>query len=346
MATITDIAKVAGVSHMTVSRVLNGAQYHRPTFAKRARNIRKLAREMGYRPNASARAMRQGRFGAVTLMMSADPGRSELPKKMFYGIQAAASHADLTVNLNIVPDDQLTDEQFIPKALRELHSDGLLINYHKSLPAYLRELIDRFAIPSVFLNLDADYDSVCPDDFAAGRTATEHLLSLGHRRIWYVGYSYDHDNYHYSELERRDGYAAAMLDAKLEPVSIDRYHRDLGRTHPNAQAWPQALLQPDRPTAIVCYGKDVDVSIIHHAAARAGLCVPPDLSLMTFDGGPAFDALELDTWLVPEYEVGRVGVEMLLQKILHPEQPLAARKLPFTHNPGESVAPPANNVDR
>ncbi len=340
MATITDIAKAAGVSHMTVSRVLNGADYQRPKYAARAKKIRRLAAELGYRPNASARAIRQGSFGTVTLMMSADPGRSELPKKMFYGIQAAASQADLGVNLNIIPDDQFDDDKFTPKALRELHSDGLLINYHKSLPTHLQDLIDRYAIPSVFLNLDADHDSVRPDDHAAGRAATEHLLALGHRRVWYVGYSYGHDNFHYSELERRDGYAAAMIDAGLKPVCIDRYHGSLGENHRETAAWERAMGRSDRPTAVVCYGSDVDASCIHLAAARVGLGVPRDLSLVSFHGSPAVNDIGLDTWLVPEHEVGRVGVEMLLQKIERPGQPLPARKLSFTHAPGESVAPP------
>ncbi|MGF1632917.1 MAG: LacI family DNA-binding transcriptional regulator, partial [Phycisphaerae bacterium] len=326
------------------------AAYQRPTFAKRARKIRLLAEEMGYRPNASARAIRQGSFGAVTLMMSADPGRSELPKKMFYGLQAAASEADLAVNLNIIPDDQLTDETFVPKALREWHSDGLLINYHKSPPAHLQDLIDAYSIPSVFLNLDVDHNSVRPDDRGAGRTATEHLMAMGHRRIWYVGYSYRHDKFHYSELERRDGYADAMLDAGLEPTCIDSYHLELGVTDPRVytrgltdsrmSGWPAALTSPQGPTAVVCYGPDVDVSVVHHAAARAGLAVPRDLSIVTFGGSPAFDALGIDTWLVPEYDVGFAGLQMLGQRIGEPRKTCPARKLPFRLERGESVAPP------
>jgi len=342
LATITDIAKAAGVSHMTVSRVLNGAEYQRPTFAKRARKIRRLAQEMGYRPNASARAVRSGRFEAITLLMSADPGNSELPKKMFYGIEAAASEADLAVNLNIVPDDQLTDDAFVPKALREWHSDGLLINYHKRPPESLQALIDGYAIPSIFLNLDADHDSVRPDDRGAGRAATEHLLALGHRRITYVGYSYKKHDWHYSEIERRDGYADAMIDAGLKPVCIDRYHAAMGGPGPYLDVWTEALASTDRPTAIVCYGPDVDVSVVHHAAERAGLRVPRDLSIVTFAGSPAFNALGIDTWLVPEHEVGYVGLQLLQERIRRPDKTLPAKKLPFTLEPGESVAPPRN----
>lgn len=341
------LAKRLGISQRTVS---NAFLPHAVISPRTRQRVVAAAQRLGYRPNTSARAIRQGCFNAVTLLMSTDPYRSELPKFMLYGIQSAARAADVAVNLNIVPDDELGEQRFIPKALREWHSDGLLINYHKSLPTHLQQLIDRYRIPSVFLNLDADHDSVCPDDRAAGRAATEQLLALGHRRIWYVGYSYRHDQFHYSELERRDGYSDAMIDAGLQPTCIDAYHGELGSTDsrmptlgitdPRINAWPAVLISQLRPTAVICYGHEVDVSVVHHAAARAGMIVPRDLSIVTFGGSPAFDALGIDTWLVPEYDVGFVGLQMLQERIRQPDQPLPVRKLPFTLKPGESVAPP------
>ncbi len=335
--TQVQLAKQLGVSQRTVS---NAFLPHAAISARTRQRVAAAAQKLGYRPNTSARAIRQGCFNAITLLMSADPYRSELPKFMFYGIQAAARAADVAVHLNIVPDDELGEENFVPKALREWQSDGLLINYHKSLPEHLQQLIDRHGIPSVFLNLDADHDSVRPDDRGAGRAATEHLLALGHRRIWYVGYSYRRDKFHYSELERQDGYADAMLDAGLKPTCIDYYHPELG-TRLLLDAWRRALIATDRPTAVVCYANDLDLSVVHHAATLAGLIVPRDLSLVTFDGSPAVGAIGIDTWLVPEAEVGRIGFKMLQQKIRQPKRMLAGRKVPFTHEPGESVAPPS-----
>lgn len=334
--TITAIADRVGVSHSTVSRVLNGADYRRPAYREQARRIRRVAEQMGYRPNSSARAMQSRRFHAVSLLMSADESRSELPKKMFYGLQAAARAADLTVNLNIVPDHRLTDARFVPKALRELHSDGLLINYHKHPPEDLQRLIDACRVPTVFLNLDAQHDCVRPDDHAAGRDATRRLIELGHRRIAYVGYSFKRHNFHYSEIDRRDGYASAMRDAGLTPWLIDATHAELRPERPSA--WDALFASPERPTAVVCYGQ-TGLTTVHHAAARQRLRVPDDLSLITFSGSPVFNALPIETWLTPEHDVGRVGLETLCHKIDQPLRTFDARLLPFNRYDGQSVGP-------
>ncbi len=345
---ISVIAKRVGVSEMTVYRALNGGEYRRPTFRKRADKIRQMAEELGHRPNASARATREGRFRTITLLMSADPGRSELPKHMFYGIQAAASQHDLAVNLNIIPDEQLTDPSFVPKALRELHSDGLLINYHKHPPARLQEIIERHDIPSVFLNLDADHDSARPDDFGAGQAATQQLIELGHRRIWYVGYSFKRENFHYSEIDRRDGYIRTMIDAGLEPTAIDRYNAVFGQRSTDeirTEPWERLFCTDKAPTAVLCYG-EIGFSTVHITATRAGLRVPDDLSLATFSGTPRFSGLPMTTWLSPEYEVGRVGLDMLYRKIEQPQELQPAAKVPFTLSPGgKSVAAP-NSVSQ
>lgn len=339
MITIYDIAERAQVSANTVSRALQtGASYKRPAYAKRARRIQQLAAEMGYRPNVSARATRKGKFNTVSLLMSASRSLSELPKDMLYGIQSAATAHDLAINLNIVDDDQLTDPRVLPKVLREWHCDGLLINYHKHPPKELQALLDRYEVPSVFLNLDVDHDSVRPDDFDAGRRATEHLIELGHRNIWYVGYTYHHNNFHCSELERRDGYAEAMIEAGLEPTQIDCYHPELGERLRN-EGWVKVLASPDRPTAMVCYGSDTDLSVVHFAATRVGLTVPHDLSLVTFSGSPPSGPIAINSWQIPEYEVGRQGMEMLTRKIRKPHEVMASRKIPFTLcDAGRSVA--------
>lgn len=343
MATIDDIATKAGVSKMTVSRVLNGASYQRPTFAKRAERIRRIADQLGYRPNAYAKVVSTGRFNAITLLLSDDYTRSPLPSRMLYGIQSAAAERGLTVNLHLVTDQQLDDEQFVPPSLKEWHSDGILINYQKSLHRRLPELIERYRVPAVWLNMDAAHDCVRPDDLAAGRDATRRLLDLGHRRVWHVNYSFRKSTGHYSEAERRDGYTQAMTDAGLEPVTIDRCHSTLGDYYHSHDAWASVLGRQDRPTAFVCYGS-VGLSILQHVAPRVGLRVPDDLSLVTFSSDSVFDALPIDTWVSPDDKVGRVAFEMLQQKIAHPDQALCRQTIPFTFAPGESVAGPAQNV--
>ncbi|MEM1213149.1 MAG: LacI family DNA-binding transcriptional regulator [Planctomycetota bacterium] len=340
MVTLNDIAKAARVSTNTVSRALQAdVAYRRPTFQKRAEHIRHLAEQMGYRPNASARAIRQGSFNALTLLMSTDPSRSELPKGMFYGIQAAASGHGLAVHLNIVDDAQLESESFVPDALRQWHSDGLLVNYHKDPPERLYELIQKYEVPAVWLNLDADSDCVRPDDFAVGQAAARQMIDLGHRRVWYVGYSYKRDDFHYSEIDRRDGYIAAMRDAGLQPRAVDIYDRELGGLEWRLERWREVFDTPDAPTAVIAYGA-IGLTVVLDAAARRGVRVPDDLSISTFSGSPIFHAGPVSTWLVPDYEVGRRGVEMLIRKITHPNEANHSTKIEF------SISEEGSSVDR
>ncbi len=338
MTTIYDIAKQAGVSHNTVARVLNGAQYIRPTYRKRAEKIRKIADDLGYRPNTSARAIGEGKFRAITLLLSTDRSRSSLSQGMLYGIQSAAAKNALSVNLSIVEDGQLEDENFVPKALGEWHSDGILINYHKTPPARLQNLLDKYQLPAVWLNYETEHDSVRPDDYRASRDATQELIDAGHRRIEYVCYIYRKENTHHSELARRDGYAAAMIDARLKPVCIDRY-RDVNPDYSHSlDRWTLRMKSADRPTAILAYSH-TELTLLVTAAKAAGLDVPRDLSFVTFGEHPIFSAINIDTWVTPDEAVGRRGLEMLMTKIAQPDAALTCALLPFTRKRGESFAP-------
>ncbi len=338
MTTLMDIAKRAGVSDVTVSRVLNGADYRRPTFRKRAEKIRRLADDLGYRVNTSARAVREGCFRTLSLLLSSLTTRSMLPASTLHAIHAAAAEHGYIINLGIVEDDRFEDEGFVPKLLSEWHSDGLLINYHVSPPPRLGELLEKYAIPSVWLNYAGGQDCVRPDDFGAGRSATQHLLGLGHRRIAYVGHAYQPRNTHYSGSHRREGYVEAMKHAGLEPLCVERQLVEHSPGLENLEKWVQWLRGPDCPTAIIAYA-GVEASLAVTAAARAGKDVPTEISVVTFGGKAGFVGLDLTTWLVPEVEVGRVGVEALLDKMARPEQAMPSRAIPFVFKGGKSVAP-------
>ncbi len=335
--TQSQLARLAGVSQMTVHNALNNNARVGP---KTRRRVLQLALEKGYRLNAPAAAMRTGRTGTVALLMAEDDQRSALPRQMLYGLHAAVAQADMALNITIVPDDKLTDESFIPKVLREWHCDGLLINYNKNFPPHLQAILDQHAIPSVWLNHDADHDAARPDDFDAGVRATRQLLDLGHKAIWYVGYSYKIGRVHYSELERRDGYLQAMRAAGLPARAIDRYDPHFGHYRNCHGKWERALRASERPTAVICYGR-IGLSIVHGMAQRVGLDVPGDLSLVTFSTEPVYNILPISAWMAPVTRVGQGGFEMLMEKIDRPGVMLPSRKYPFTLNPGGMSVGPA-----
>ncbi len=337
MATITDIARAVGVSDVTVSRVLQrGTSYRRPTYARRADEIRRLATELGYRPNASAIAMRSGRFQCIALLLSSDHVRSQLPAGLLGGIQSALHQRDLHLMVDSLPDHTLTSDADAPKLLRQLMSDGLLINYNARIPERMIELIQDHGLPSVWINSKQDHDCIHPDDEAAGAEATRRLLELGHRRIVYVDYVSSTPPWHYSPIDRYRGYARAMHEAGL-PAGRYGHPSIWGRGEIVSSA--KALLSnPERPTAVICYG-GTDVRAVQCAAEGVELGVPRDLSIITFnelalaDLGP-----RISTMLLPETEMGRRSVEMLVEKIKNPSRPQAAVAVPFAWEPGESVA--------
>ncbi len=350
-----DIAERAGVSMPTVSHVLGSRAYKYPQATQD--RVFAAAQELGYRPHGSARAMRSGRFGCIALLLSTHPNHSSLFTQFLNGVQDGLAEHDLHLLLAKLPDEKLTDERFVPKVLRELSADGLLINYTHDIPERLMTLIRQNSLPSVWVNSKQEADGVRPDDFTAARTATEQFLALGHKRITYLDYPWSD---HYSALDRYRGYETAMQAAGCMPCRVESEEvptppGTVGRAQSEAeqrsvQVWAaqcRALLSaPERPTAVIGYG-DIAVEPMLSAAIALGLRVPKDLSLATFDDHVPFNTgLPITTWLVPEYTMGLAAVEMLLRKIEEPTCALPTRALPFEFDAGVTSAPPPSAETR
>ena len=343
MVTLQDIAKAANVSTNTVSRALQpGTHYKRPTFARRARQIQTLATQMGYRPNASARATREGRCNAFALLQSTEQAHSVLPDAMLSGIHQAMEPRGLHLVVSRLPDAKLTAEGYVPKILRETAADGLLVNYSANIPGQMIALINRHHIPSIWINSQQPADCVYPDDLAASKQATRRLLELGHRRVTYIDYTQSllRAAAHYSNIERRGGYDHVMLNAGLTPRYMGSVEAlgELLRVHRELVA---VLSTPDRPTAVVCYGPR-EARSVAAAALTLGLILPRDLSIVMFADNGAYDEMGLHfaTMVLPEVEIGRAAVAMLEQRIDQPDAPQPAVALPFDFKPEQTLAPP------
>ena len=128
-----------------------------------------------------------------------------------------------------------------------------------------------------------------------------------------------------------------MRRAGREPRTI---RREGGATALDRLAACRAWLSAaDRPTAVLTYSSPGPIIL---AAARLGLRVPQDLSVVTFEDAPSTEVgLPVTTMIVPQREVGRAGARMLLERIEDPETALAPRTIPFELAEGASCAPPA-----
>lgn len=316
--TAKDIAQVCGLSVPTVTHVL-GSQGHRYRPETR-RLILKAARKMGYRPNTSARAMRTGKFDCVALLMSSEPQRSLLRGEALDGICRGLESHNMHLSLTRLADEALLAKGGLPKILRESMADGLLLNYNQFIPPELVRTVEAQALPSVWMRSKQRQDCVYIDYGDGARRATTRLLELGHLRIAWVNYSYGMSyppGTHHGAIDGEAGYREAMRDAGLQPQVI-REAKSVPRVE-RPERFAALLGKPDRPTAFLTLGASTALPLIY-AAARQGLAVPEDLSIITFgllledQGGTA-----VATVLIPEKDLGYAAAEMLVQKIRTPD---------------------------
>ncbi|MEM6314836.1 MAG: LacI family DNA-binding transcriptional regulator [Planctomycetota bacterium] len=358
MATMEDIAIRAGVNRATVSNVLNGRfKARRADAARRAANIRKIAEELGYRPNLAARATRTGSTGFVGMIRSPRMDHSVHVPEFESGVDEALHAHGLCLVRDLI-DENPTGSPTVPRIVREKAVDGLLVNYAYGTPASVRKVLDRCKIPAVWINRKRDENCVHPDDEGAARLITEHLLSLGHTDIGFVLQStaeqsdrHRHGR-HYSLIDRLAGYRSVLADAGLQPRVID-YPAiadlpDARKPGHVLRSFIELLGRPDRPTAFICEGNGRDML---HAAAIAGVSVPDDLSVITFDNNASADQrIAVDRVLVRYHAMGNAAVHELLALIesdahtdTNHKQPTGPRKpvvIPFEfHTTGTTARP-------
>ena len=330
MSTVTlkDVATEAGIHASAVSRVLRGKDGALRLSDRRRQEIKDAAERLGYRPNAAATATVSGKFNAISLVCGTGEKTSTLMQGLVYGLANALAERDMQLVVTRLSDEALTDEAQLPLFLRKHSCDGLLLNYTHHVPTGVRDIIEKYRIPSVWLNVKQAHDCVHPDDFAAGVNATRWLLKRGHERISYFEYLRTRagDDAHYSMADRRAGYAAAMREAGRTPVTVYLDGEPTG-TQPATEL--RALLQqPDRPTAALGYGGEVDMACM--AALSLGLRVPHDLDLVRFKETVArFGHIALPTLRVPQATLGHAAVAAVVRKVADPAARLPAVVVPF-----------------
>jgi LacI family transcriptional regulator len=341
--TASHIAQHLGLAQSTVSHVLNGRADELRIRPETQQRVREAVVELGYRPNASARAMRSGRFGAAVLIQSAF--RLYLPNGLLFGLADGLSQRHMRLTVAEPVDTQWERTADVPQVMRELSVDGLLINTLLNAPPQLLETVRASRVPAVWINTNEPADCVYSDDFRGAQMATKYLRTLGHRDIAFIKAGpYDEEPAHYSIGARLGGYQEAMKAARLRSRAFEL---------PPGAVWEKGLMEdrrveeaiallksPDRPTALIAYEMDTALPILV-AARTLGLRVPGDLSLLMFHDGfdPAI-GITMTTVLLNMREVGLAAVAMLEEKIQQPDVALPPRPVEETLFPGETCGPP------
>ncbi len=333
-----DVAEGVGVNQKTVSMAFRSPDRLAPPTLER---ILHKARELGYRPNPGARAIRTGRFDNVMLVCSDHERHSNVPTEVLFGIHDHLRQQGVSLTLGRLSDRELSDAMPVPGALFDHGADGVIINIDVMLPQRLVDILSRFQIPGVWLNTKQPQNCIHPDDFRAGRDATRQLLDLGHRHIVYIDFfkSVRDEVRHYSKDDRLSGYESAMQAAGLQPHYILPDHC-LANSASTEYIAGQLEHMPE-VTAAVTYSGDEAAGVMRAVEIHLDGRIPESFSVMTFAGQSApFCGLKLSGMIAPEHELGARAAALLLQLIRQPETPLPTEVLPFRLEPGETCARP------
>jgi DNA-binding LacI/PurR family transcriptional regulator len=322
--TSVDVARHAGVSQSTVSLVFSGKGRGRVSEATQER-VRRSARELGYRPNLAAQALRTGASRAVALVVP--DITNPFFNRVLRGAQRAAQEAVYTVVLVDTGRDPRWEAQSF-EALRAGPVDGYLL-FVVSEPEELGPdqhvvLIETEAPRRPSVRFDAE---------GGAATAFRHLLELGHRRIGHLAAAFDAPTFHLREAARRRVLAEAGLDPHGQPRAITT----IGIEEARVAAGP---LLDERPTAVFC-DDDLIAAGLYMAARERKLKIPRDLSVVGFDDMDFARALEapLTTVALDAETLGATAFELLEGRMAGQEN----RKrvvLPAELLVRESTAPP------
>ena len=313
---MTDVAALAGVSHQTVSRVINKHPSVRPTTRVR---VLTAIEELGYRPNSAARALKTGRtqtLGVVSL-------NSTLygPASTLYGIEQAALTCGYFVTVaSLRATDRLAVRQAIDRLVDQGVAGVVVIAPLVSVAEALADLPADLPVVAVEGDADADVDVVTVDQHSGAAAVTAHLLALGHATVWHVSGPLDW----LEARQRRAGWRATLEAADAEvppPVSGDwsaRSGREAG----------QLLARMPEVTAVFVANDSMALGVLR-ALREHGRRVPADVSVAGFDDIPEAAYLDppLTTVRQDFGEVGRRSLALLLHQIEHGARALARQRI-------------------
>lgn len=315
--TIREIAKVANVSIATVSRALNNTVH--PVNEETKQRILTIARELGYRPNQTARSLRTERSSMIGII--AEAGYSPHTALIVQGLQDTFKQQDYYCVVINAYWDPVIEREEVHNLLS--HSVAGVVFVETWLHT-ANSILDLANKPYVFAHRlfgTPDQYSVIPDEIYGSRLAVHHLLSLGHRRIGYINGPQEY----YASTDRLRGYQLELAEAGItfDPTLVEAGDW----LQPSGYQAAQRLLNnPVRPTAIFSANDRMAVGAIY-ALQDAGLRVPEDIAVVGYDNQEMASIVRpsITTVTLPCREMGQAAAKLLLSVLNH--QPVGPEEL-------------------
>lgn len=310
--TIREVAQRLKLSITTVSRALDG---YADVSAETRQLVIRTAREMGYVPNQAARQLRRRRSDTIGYILPADVPRFSDPffAEFIAGLGDEASLHGFDLLVSTAPPGTPAERQAYERWTHSRKIDGLVLNRIR-LQDWRVQYLSQIGFPFVTLERSVDefeYPSVEVHGRKWFKILVEHLISLGHQRIAYVGAS----SALKIQADRYEGYCDALQAHRItiEPGLV--VEGDL-TTNGGYRAGSSILTAPDPPTAIACVDDITAIGVLH-AARDCGRTVGQDLAVAGFDGieGSEHTQPPLTTVNQPIYEIARLLVQMVVALI-------------------------------
>jgi LacI family transcriptional regulator len=312
------ITEQSSVSLSTVSLVLRD----KPGVGSDTRQrVLEVARDLGYIPKKRTSPYTPV-LANIGLILKSDPDHVPQPNKFYSHVVAGIEMACRRQNANLLYATVTVDEDSYPLALPRLlveeDSVDRLLLVGASLTETLAQVIDRLPVPVILVDACARsgaYDAVVSDNFAGAHQAVTHLIRHGHRHIGLVG---SHPNAYPSVEEHRSGYTQALEDCDISGRYVAECH--IINTKEIVEAATVLLHRSPRITALMGVNDEVAITVMD-TARNLGRPVPDDLSVVGFDNidlagcvSPSLTTIHID-----KIEMGRLAVQLLANRIEHPE---------------------------
>lgn len=305
MVTIQDVASVAGVAPITVSRVLNNSGY---VSTKTRTRVEEAARALNYVPNSLASSLRSNRTNILALLLAdiSNPFWTTVAR----GVEDVANQQGYSVILCNTDEKASKQEEYIHVLLRR-RVDGFLLVPTTTASESIHT-IQQQQVPVVLLDRAVpglEIDTVRGDTYGSAYELTKHLIALGHRRIAMLA----GPRYISTSAERVTAVKMALQDAG---VGIDSNLLLYGEFAMESGYRMAHQVLKAEPSAIVA-GNNFIAAGVGQYLREVNLRVPEDISVVCFDDLPTAWASEpfLTVAIQPAYEIGRRAAELLLQRI-------------------------------
>jgi len=334
LATISDVAKRAGVSTVTVSRVINNAGNVSP--ATRAK-VERIIEELGYVPSGVAQSLRSKRTRSLALIVP--DIQNQFWMTVARGVEDAAQSRGYSVSLCNTDENAVKQLHYLDLVISQ-RVDGVAIAPFDSDAANLNKLRQRNT-PTVVIDRHIegwDVDTITGDSISGARALVKHLADQGHTRIAILSGPTNTS----TAADRILGYRVGLADAGI-PYDPSLVKFGEFRSISGERLTHQLLNQDDKPTAIFAANNAIAMGVIDALDAR-GLRIPYDMALACFDDLPNTSRLFpfLTVVVQPAYDIGANAAQLLLSRLdastpLPPRHVVLPTRLIVRHSCGSSL---------